>query len=726
MRGRTSTLLPLLWLVVVVFTTAGCRVPVNHRPDADADGGVDGDTDGDADADAGDLDADDGGDADGGSVELALTGVQPNHGPFTGGSAVVLRGRGFVEDLTVRFGAHQVDPADVTLIDDNRINVLTPAGTPGSVDVSVAPAGGDEVILREGYTYDGWYLDPNSGSAGGGTLLRLLGLDADFSPESVVTFDGVEVTDLTWVNGNEMTLRTPPGSVGPADVAIDDGGRTSILYEGYSYYDSADPRNGGLGGGPIDGTLDVTVLDGMTRVPLLDAFVILGTDADAPFQGRTDEAGRITFSNPSLRGRQMLTASHAPIEVFDGDGEYIGDIVYESTTIVAFDARSVTILLEPIPPPQPGPPPAGRQGGFIEGELLFEHRGEFGPYEWDIVPEPADDEVKVAYVYTTQASVRSSRIEPSADGVVFNTDEYVGINGYRFRIYAIPGTVAVYSFAGLGRLSNPADPTSIIEFVPYVMGLTRGIVVGPEETVRGVQVLMTRQMSQTLEVELENAPLADESGAPNTYIVEAFLDLGAEGVISRPETELRSANPYVPFDFPGWVELTGSLSGSSYTVVAGAWTTRGGSDQEQNPWSVVYRAGITAIEEPIVVDEFLAVPRARTPQPGGVMEDNHMAWDAEGGTTPDFSIAMLSQPSGIMPIPLWLVVLRGGETAYDLPDLAALTEDLSENPRGDVNWEVWSFSVEEGFEFDDWSYRYLSSRYWNAYAVDSWYIRLRE
>ena len=236
---------------------------------------------------------------------------------------------------------------------------------------------------------------------------------------------------------------------------------------------------------------------------------------------------------------------------------------------------------------------------------------------------------------------------------------------------------------------------------------------------------MTRQMHRNVSVVLDDPPLADESGRPNTYRVDLYLDLGVEGMITRPETTIRTNNPFVRFDFPGWVELNGNLSGTAYNVVAGAWTTYGGTDEEQNPWSVVHHSGITNTEEEVVIRGFLGVPRTVTPEPGGVVEEGHMEWEAVG-TTPDFSIAMLTIPSGIIPVPFWLVVLRGGVTAYDLPDLPALAPETPDYPLEDLNWQVWSFTAEAGFEFDTWSYRYLYSRYWRAYAVDSWYIRLAD
>jgi hypothetical protein len=460
----------------------------------------------------------------------------------------------------------------------------------------------------------------------------------------------------------------------------------------------------------------VTVLDDETREPLAGSFVLVGVDGAGPFQGYTDEDGEITFSGPSLEGRQVITASHEPVMVYDDDWEPVGETTFESTTIVEFDARAVTVLLVAIPPPRPGgTPPPGRRGGLIEGELLFEHQGEFGPYEWEIVPEPAPpDERKAAFVYTTHASIWTDRIE--TDQAVLDTEEFRGTNGYEFRIYSRPAAVAVYALAGILNESTR-------EFRPYVMGVTRGVVVGPGETVSGVQVYMTRRLSTGLSVVLEDPPRADESGTPNTYRVEVYIDLGAEGVIGRPETTERSSDAGRPYWFSGWTDLGGNLSDASYTIVAGAWTVRPGSTEEETPLSVVIQQGVTDLEHDIVVDGFLGVPRPVSPEPGGVVVDDEMQWHAEGAT-PGFSVASLAIPSGIMPRPYWRIVLRGGVEAYELPDLAALA-GMPEPPASDVVWQVLSFSVPD-FDFDSWSYRYLNPNYWSAYAGDGWYVRLRD
>jgi len=152
MSVKDQALAILLFLSVVVAASS-CS-PVVDVDDSGADGDVQSDGDSDSDADA-DFDTD--GDSfvpDGGLDPRALTGLLPNHGPFSGGAEVLLRGRGFVEDAEVRFGERLVDPVDVTFLDDNRVRVVTPPGEPGTVDVTMSFPGGELLTLAEGYTYD--------------------------------------------------------------------------------------------------------------------------------------------------------------------------------------------------------------------------------------------------------------------------------------------------------------------------------------------------------------------------------------------------------------------------------------------------------------------------------------------------------------------------------------------------------------------------------------------
>src|SRR4051812_1129764 len=91
----------------------------------------------------------------------AVLGIDPPHGPFTGGTLVMIRGNGFGSDARVWFGDVEVARADVTPVDPQRIQVLTPAGATGAVDITVqnGKATSTSATLTGGYTYDRFLAD---------------------------------------------------------------------------------------------------------------------------------------------------------------------------------------------------------------------------------------------------------------------------------------------------------------------------------------------------------------------------------------------------------------------------------------------------------------------------------------------------------------------------------------------------------------------------------------
>ena len=69
-----------------------------------------------------------------------VTGVSPNTGTVAGGDTVTITGTGFATANGVSFGG--VASASFTLNTDGSITAVTPAGTAGTVDVTVSAAGG--------------------------------------------------------------------------------------------------------------------------------------------------------------------------------------------------------------------------------------------------------------------------------------------------------------------------------------------------------------------------------------------------------------------------------------------------------------------------------------------------------------------------------------------------------------------------------------------------------
>ncbi|MGW2255935.1 IPT/TIG domain-containing protein, partial [Kitasatospora sp. NPDC001660] len=101
-----------------------------------------------------------------------ISGINPNHGPAVGGTAVTISGSGFTGATSVKFGT--VPVSAFGLVSDSQITTTAPAGT-GSVAVTVTtPLGTSNGVT---YTYGGGpvitSVSPVSGVAG--TLVTISG-----------------------------------------------------------------------------------------------------------------------------------------------------------------------------------------------------------------------------------------------------------------------------------------------------------------------------------------------------------------------------------------------------------------------------------------------------------------------------------------------------------------------------------------------------------------------
>jgi len=105
---------------------------------------------------------------------LRLDLVDPPTGARAGGTRVFLRGTGFRGDLRVRFGDAEAE--HVSVVDPFTLEVLTPRGNVGTVDVSVEREDGATAVLEGGFSY----FNPISGNGGasGGPLAGVLNVTA--------------------------------------------------------------------------------------------------------------------------------------------------------------------------------------------------------------------------------------------------------------------------------------------------------------------------------------------------------------------------------------------------------------------------------------------------------------------------------------------------------------------------------------------------------------------
>ena len=634
---------------------------------------------------------------------LVVQRAVPDHGPFTGGTRSILRGGGFTADAIVTVGGRMVQPADTDVIDDHRLSIVVPAGEVGPADITVT-VGDSEVTLPAGFTYDAFYLDPDRGAVSGGTYVTVIGSGTAFADGDEVVFGRSPCVGVVIESESRLTCKTPAGAVGSVDVTIRHAadGTEIVAEDGFTYYDSADPFGGGLGGGSLNGSLNVTVLNAASGEPVPDAFVILGEDLTTEFQNLTDIRGQVTFSSPELIGDQTV---------------HVAKHCFEKTSVVAFDAADVTVFLVPWMDPMcgmgggPPPPGRGRNGSFISGELVWLGPNEYGPNPWANVPDPRAGEVKVAYVYTTQVTVDVPNPDPALGGGPQRVREIVPNDGqvhvgYPYGIFARPAGLAVYALAGL-------ENTRTATFVPYVMGVARNVLVGPGETATDVNVLMNIPLDQTVDVRMDALPSAGRTG-PDRFLVEGYLDLGGEGVIVREVNgdtldAVRGRSAERPFRLFAQPSLVGALADARYLMTAGWYT----GAFEAQPFTTATLSGVRDVRNPVVFDGYLGIPQATSPGYGeNLPADRMLRWEADGAE-PDFHMVLLIGGDGN---PAWRHFAPGDVREVPIPDLSTIPE-IDDVSGGFLSWVVYAIKI-PGFRYDELSYRHLNERYWSHSATD--------
>jgi len=641
--------------------------------------------------------------------------VEPDHGSFKGGTEVMVRGRGFSPGMAIYFGGRMVEPLDVEFIDSRRVTIFTPPGDPGLADV-VIERGDDNALLEQTFTYEAIDLAPDFGSVAGGTFVTVSGFGTDFADGTVVTLDGLPLTSVQALSETSLTGRTPPGVAGSANVSATTASGTFEARKGFTYNTTADPFLGGMGGGPIVGDVNVTVVDSRTDNGVDFALVALGDPNDTPYIGRADTLGRITFSDMELTGPITVTAAADE---------------YETQQFINYDARDITIFLVRVVPPTPGtgPFPPGRQPGRVHGHVVFGGPTGIGIENWNLVPEPrTPTEVKRIYVTTTARHPWTVPYAPVGP-IDFDPTE-TGKTAWEYTVNATPSALAIVAIAGLYDPAQDPSGLGTSGFEPFAMGVARGILVGPGEDVMDVDVLIDIPLDTTIEVDLIDPPRLNtrDYPGPTYYEMRPFLDFGGEGVIAMsknglptpPQPEL-APNRYAFADgatsiiMPNMAPLAGRIHDASYTFVVGAYSNFG-----SNPYSVRVARGEKDIQFPVEVGDFIGTPRPVDPGIDGVASELALTMENEGPAAGDitFHVHLLSVPFGPA---LYRIFARGPELSFPLPDLERL--GFPPTPRGkDVNWTFYSLRILGGASFDEFHYGMLSLLYWDAYAVDAWIV----
>ena len=170
--------------------------------------------------------------------QLRIDGVSPSSGPQAGGTPVSIRGAGFSGGVqAVRFGGSSA--TEVVVTSDNAISCITPAGSGGTVDVSVTTAEGT-VTLPAGYTYNPrpqvFFVAPPAGYAGLTVSVVGFNFTADGAGPTSVFFGNEEADSVQVVNGTTIFCAVPPNpDGGVTDVTVVNDNGESTLRNGFVY-----------------------------------------------------------------------------------------------------------------------------------------------------------------------------------------------------------------------------------------------------------------------------------------------------------------------------------------------------------------------------------------------------------------------------------------------------------------------------------------------------------
>ncbi len=603
---------------------------------------------------------------------ITLSASSPVVGSADGGDTVTLTGVGFTGTQSVVVGGV---PMPFEVVSDTEIRVTTTAHSAGTADITVK-RDGLEATLPDAFEFSEpleiWGFTPVRGSMAGGTYVELRG--RGFFGTVEVFMDALPAPTVTRIDRNNIVFRTPPGDPGESVVSlVVDTSRVEAPYT-YLYFDPAS-RLGGASGGEVDGSVNVTVFS-LGGGPIEDAFVMLSTREETPYQGFTDINGMLTLSGPDVLGAQTITATAAG---------------YSTTTIQTLDSENVTIFLNLLDPQgQPGagaPPPRGAISGTIKatGKLA----------------DPDDENTyDLAIVQTTQRTPTSFNPPPGQGSIVLGEGAY--------EIVTRIGDMAVVGLCG-----EYNDVTE--EFTPRLMAVERFVFVSDQDQLE-IDLECNIPLDETISFKLINTSYAPSG--PNNNRVQVFWDFGFEGVVQSPVVG-ESLSDVV--DVPNQPAPAGILSDISFIAIGGSYTFQGGS-----PFSQTSISGITDISQRVLFPPLLDVAEPVSPLPGGQIENNTLMFQYSGPYFPDFHVVTLRNDLGI-PVYAWL--LPGDQTNVvvpEFPDFSSLPAEIRPNPllQQTLFLNITAARVNGGHIYDDFTYGDLEIESWNARSSANWSARL--
>jgi photosystem II stability/assembly factor-like uncharacterized protein len=422
------------------------------------------------------------------------------------------------------------------------------------------------------------------------------------------------VRDLTRVSSATLSAYTPsarqPSTV---RVAVLGGASRAERRRAYTYFD---PRGGGPGtwGGPVDGAVNVTVLQNRPQAPIPNAFVMLDAAPDTPYRGWTDENGQVTLSGPGIVGPRDVTATA---------------VGYTASSVIAMDAENVILTLIPDVPPSSGGGggavlPNGAVSGRVDGVEKYvpvpraacdDRLDVLAPLchpcaadeecadPGGLLPDPRCSDLGVQGPRCTSSCGASPCPEGFSCAPLDGDPRCIPTLGpvtarcqisRRSPFWAAETSQAPVDRSGYYYLESRLGEVAVVclggyedwetgEFVPTRMGVERHVFAESASLVTARDLALDIPLSRTVLFRLD--PARPGPAEPPETRVTVFLDFGPDGVIplleaggAQPDGDVRLLR--VPEAF------TGSLYDAGLTVYAGRYSP---SDLADVPYAATYR-----------------------------------------------------------------------------------------------------------------------------------------
>ena len=590
---------------------------------------------------------------------IAFESLTPQTGSSEGGTPFVLLGEGFHLGTRVSFCGILAEA--LQLISPTELRGQSPAGPAGVCALRLADY--DQfLVIEDAFSYSSplelYRVQPDSGAQAGGTYLTIYG--SHFDTDMQVFFGDQPASLVQVFSPSVAAVRTPRGDPGEVDVRVVQGEAEAILPAGFAYFDPTNDR-GGASGGNIQGSVNITVLDGGWATygqPLPEATVII---AEPPISGLTDDRGQVTFSGPSLVRAVTITA---------------GKEGFQAITVADLNAANLSVYLTPNEQEPPDITPGETKYSTLSGRV-------FGFKDIPGLPSGPD----IRY----EARVTSTSYS------IYSVPPYAGVpsgwpieeDGGRFDFTVRLGTYNLYALYGAFDLTTE-------QFTPALLGVRRNIVVASEDQVSDQDIILSTALDQAVEVRHQQAPTGFGDNAA-TYGAYVSLDLGRDGVIhlsqvSGPGTE--AVLPRLP-----------SATGEAFLFV-GLASINGGY-----PLSYTFRRQEGDISQGVDLGPYLGFAQILTPAMGEELNDGHITWEIDGPQPA--LIQLVIQTPDLFPKTLWRLILPGDAREVSLPE-----ELLSLLPQGEALALFIYTADSPRFEFDRFNNSQLSTSRWTGYSVN--------